>query len=209
MTIKEVKSFLEGFFSEKVLLENILASSEVREVEKGEILIDIGEEIQFTPILIEGSIKIVREDQEEKEYLLYFLEAGNTCAMSLGTTFCAVQSTIRAIADTDATILMIPAIKTEEWLAFQEWRNFIFNSYSFRINEFFDIIDTLTLKKMDERIFLYLEEKSKIQKTKNIEVTHAEIASDLSTSRVVISRILKVLEKEGKINLNRNNITLC
>ena len=159
------------------------------------------------PLLIHGAIKILREDENGDEFLLYFLERGDTCAMTLTCCMGQHKSKIRAVAETDGEMLMIPVEKMEEWLTkYKTWRNFVFESYNVRLNEMLEAIDTLAFKNLDERIFKYLSDKVKVLGTTDIANTHQEIASEIHTSRVVVSRLLKGLELQGKIKLHRNKI---
>ena len=128
-----------------------------------------------------------------------------TMACCLGET----KSEIRAMAETKGTVVMIPINKMEEWLGkYKSWRNFVFNSYNNRLKEMLSAIDNLAFMNMDERLLKYLNEKVKINNSNEIHNTHQEIAYDLHTSRVVISRLLKALENKGKIKLNRSSIIL-
>ena len=156
-----------------------------------------------------NAIKILREDNDGDELLLYFLEKGDTCAMTLTCCIGQTKSEIRAIAETDATLIMIPIQKMEEWAGkYKSWRKFVFESYHNRLNEMFSIIDSIAFLKMDERLLKYLKEKSRISRNLTIHNTHQEIAYELHTSRVVISRLLKKLENLGKIKLHRNHILI-
>src|SRR5574343_108444 len=110
------------------------------------------------------------------------------------------KSKIRSVAETDGEILMNPDEKMEEWLTkYKTWRNFVFESYNIRLNEMLEAIDALAFKNLDERIFKYLSDKVKVLGTTEITNTHQEIASEMHTSRVVVSRLLKGLELKGKI----------
>ncbi|EEI91677.1 cyclic nucleotide-binding domain protein [Sphingobacterium spiritivorum ATCC 33300] len=176
---------------------------------KADILIDAGQYIKVMPLLVEGAIRIMREDPWEGELLLYFLEKGDTCAMTLACCLGDKKSEIKAVAETDALVAMIPVSKMEEWLAkYSSWRNFVFTSYNRRMEEMLGAIDQLAFHKMDVRILHYLEEITKINNTRSINKSHQEIADALNTSRVVVSRILKVYENEGKVRLNRSTIDL-
>jgi CRP/FNR family transcriptional regulator len=177
--------------------------------DEGDLLIEIGQYIKQMPLLINGAIKILREDKVEGELLLYFLEKGDTCAMTLACCLGDTKSEIRAVAETRGTVAMIPIGKMEEWLGkYKSWRNFVFSSYNKRLSEMLSAIDNLAFMKMDERLLNYLREKAKVNQSSLIANTHQEIAYELNTSRVVVSRLLKALENEGIIKLNRNIIQL-
>lgn len=194
---------------EKELLDEIVEVSKIVSIKKDDVLMDIGKYIKSMPLLISGAIKIMREDFDEGELLLYFLERGDTCAMTLACCMGDKKSEIRAIAENDGVVAMIPVGKMEEWMGkYKSWRAFVFESYNSRFNELLSAIDNIAFMKMDERLLNYLHEKSKIENTKIINKTHKEIAYELNSSRVVISRLLKALENEGTVKLNRNTIEI-
>lgn len=207
--MKELLHKTYGFIYEEKLIEEIATVSLLRDFEEGDILIDFGDYIKKMPLLIEGAIKILREDFDEGELLLYFIEKGDTCAMTMACCMGETKSEIRAVAETKGKVIMIPVYKMEEWLGkYKSWRNYVFNSYNNRLKEMLNAIDNLAFMNMDERLITYLQDKSKILHSKEIHTTHQEIAYDLHTSRVVISRLLKALEKEEKIKLHRASIEL-
>ncbi|WP_299113117.1 Crp/Fnr family transcriptional regulator [uncultured Winogradskyella sp.] len=207
ISIELLKPFNYLFDSE--IIENITKVSFLRTYNKTDIIIDIGQELNFIPLLIKGNIKVLREDNNGDELLLYVLESGDTCAMSLTCCMSKSVSKIRAVADEDVTVVMIPLENMRSWFNSNEsWRDFILQSYQVRFDEMLETIDTLAFMKMDERLFKYLKDKVKLSASTDLKITHQEIAEDLHTSRVVISRLLKQLEKELKIKLGRNQIKI-
>lgn len=207
--MKDLLKETYGFVFEDALIEEIAAVSLLKDFKEGDILIDFGDFIKKMPLLINGAIKILREDFDEGELLLYFIEKGDTCAMTMACCMGETKSEIRAVAETNGQVIMIPVQKMEEWLGkYKSWRNYVFNSYNSRMKEMLSAIDSLAFMNMDERLWHYLLEKSKINNSKEISGTHQEIAYDLHTSRVVISRLLKALENAGKIRLHRASIEL-
>jgi CRP/FNR family transcriptional regulator len=196
-----------GHLFEDELLEEISRVGTFKEVPEGYKLMEIGQYIKSMPLLIDGAIKIMRDDDDGDELLLYFLERGDTCAMTLSCCLGDTKSEIRAIAELDTKLIMIPVEKMEEWTAkYKSWRNFVFESYHNRLMEMFETIDSIAFLKMDERLLKYLLDKVKITNSETIRATHQEIAHELHTSRVVVSRLLKTLENQGRIELFRNNI---
>jgi len=207
--MKELLQKTYGYIFEDKLIDEIAETSTLRDFKEGDILIDFGDSIRKMPLLISGAIKILREDFDEGELLLYFIEKGGTCAMTMACCLGETKSEIRAVAETKGTVVMIPVSKMEEWLGkYKSWRTFVFNSYNNRLKEMLSAIDNLAFMNMDERLLNYLKEKVKINNSNEINNTHQEIAYDLHTSRVVISRLLKALENKGKIKLNRSSIIL-
>ena len=192
---------------------NLLAEIEnigtIREVKKGDILVDLGEQIKFIPLIVKGSVKVVREDENGDELLLYFVDYGNTCAMTLNCCMENTKSEIRAICEIDTTLIMIPSNYMDRWLSqYKSWRVFIFNNFQSRLNELLKAVDSVTFLKLDERLERYLNEKVLLLKNKTLKITHLEIATDLNSSRVVISRLLKKMEKNGMLYLGRNTIQI-
>lgn len=196
-----------GSLFEKSLIEEINQVGTLREVPEGFMLIDFGQYIKSMPLLVSGAIKILREDSDGNELLLYFLEQGETCAMTLSCCLGQTKSEIRAIAEIDTKLIMIPIQKMEEWTGkYRSWRNFVFESYHNRLMEMLSSIDSIAFLRMDERLLKYLKDKVAVTHDSLLHTTHKEIAYDLHTSRVVISRLLKSLENNGTIKLNRNSI---
>ncbi|MFV0566492.1 MAG: Crp/Fnr family transcriptional regulator [Flavobacteriaceae bacterium] len=198
-----------GYLFEDALLNEINNSGTFKDIPEGFQLIDVNDYIKSMPLLISGAIKILREDSKGDELLLYFIERGDTCAMTLSCCMGQKKSEIRAIAETPTRLVMVPVEKMAEWMAkYKSWQNFILQSYHDRMTELLEAIDTIAFLNMNERLFKYLKDKAMVNHNDIINVTHQEIAFDLHTSRVVISRLLKVLENEGKIELYRNSIKI-
>lgn len=207
-SLELLKNSYSGIF-EIELIKEIAEVANIKSFKENEVLIDFGNYIKSIPLLLSGAIRVMREDRDEGELLLYFLEKGDTCAMSLACCVGHKKSEIRAIAENDVQVAMIPASKMEEWMSkYHSWRIFVLESHSNRFNELLNALDSLAFKHMDERLYDYLLESSQINNSKIINKTHQEIAYTLNTSRVVISRLLKALENEGKIKLNRNQIII-
>lgn len=189
------------------LLEEIADVGYYRKVQEDTVIMEIGDTIEYMPLLLSGSIKIMREDEEGNELLLYYLEVGDTCAMTLNCCLRKSKSQIRAVAEMFTELIMIPIHKMQDWIArYESWQAFVFESYNTRLNEMLEAIDNLAFHNMEERLYKYLVNKAFISKSSNIVVTHFQIATELNSSRVVISRLLKKLERDGKIKLHRNLI---
>lgn len=196
-----------GYLFEPELLDEIEKAGKLVKVSQGDLMMDIGQQINAMPLLFDGAIKILTEDEDGDELLLYFIEVGDTCAMTFSCCMGAGRSEIRAIAETDSEMLMIPIEKMDDWMArYRTWRAFILESYHERLSELLETIDTLAFMNMDDRLLKYLRDKAMVTHDDMIYTTHRDIAQDLHTSRVVVSRLLKGMEREGKIELQRNQI---
>ena len=194
---------------EKELLNEIVDIGIYKSFKKDELLIDIGDEMTHIPLITKGIVKISREDQQQKEILLYFLERGDTCAISFVNCINQSKSMFRGVIESNVECILIPVTKIEDWLVnYRTWREFIIDSYHYRLVEMVEVIKSLTFLKLDDRLYKYLAKHVKLMRNKKLSITHHEIAEDLHTSRVVISRLLKTLERKGKIKLGRNNIKI-
>ncbi|MGV6832268.1 MAG: Crp/Fnr family transcriptional regulator [bacterium] len=206
--IQELKNSY-GHLFEGALINEILQVGTYKEVPAGFKLMEIGSYVKGMPLLVSGAIKVLREDKNGDELLLYYLEKGETCSMTMTCCMGQTKSEIRAIAETDTKLIMIPIQKMEVWTSkYKSWRNFVFESYHNRLNEMLHTMDSIAFDNMDERLLNYLKEKARINNDNIIHSTHQEIAYELHSSRVVISRLLKKLENLGSIELHRNYIEI-
>ena len=192
---------------EKRLINEIAQNGVYKTYKKGEMLIDIGDEMTHIPLILKGLVKILREDQHEDEILLYFLEECDTCAISFVNCINQSKSMFRASVEEDVECILFPVNKIEEWITkYKTWRVFLIDSYHNRLMEMVDSIRSLAFLNLDDRIYKYLVKQVDIKNSEKLYITHQEIANDLHTSRVVVSRLLKSLEHVGKIKLGRNKI---
>ena len=206
MTTEELKAALPNFADPK-LLQAILDKGQIMNLEPGKVMMEPGQFIKMVPIVLEGSIKIMRVDEEGKELFLYYLDAGETCALSLTCCTAAKPSEIKAVVEERTTIIAIPVAVHEQFSdEFRQWKDFVANTYQNRFQEMLVALDAVAFKRMDERLMRYIVTKMKQHKSNELNTTHQEIANELGTSREVISRLLKVLEKKKWIELGRNVI---
>ncbi len=207
-----IQEKLSDYYSEifeKELLDEIVDFGVFRRMKSGEILIDIGDEMSHVPVILNGAVKIIREDKKGDEIVLYFLEKGDTCAISFVNCIHRSKSMFRGITEKETEAVFIPVEKVDDWLKkYETWRHFIIDSYHMRLIEMVESIDALAFMKLDDRLHKFLTDKVKIMKNNVLIITHQEIADDLNTSRVVVSRLLKQLENEGKIKIRRNRIII-
>ncbi|MCO6493194.1 MAG: Crp/Fnr family transcriptional regulator [Phaeodactylibacter sp.] len=195
--------------AERPLQEEIAQVGKVMHFKAGEMIMDFGSYVKIVPLIIEGSIKVSREDEEGNELFLYYLQPGETCSMSFTCCMMNKKSEIRTVAEEDTTIIGIPTRYMDEWMSrYPSWKNFVMLSYDNRMLELIRTIDSIAFKKMDERLLDYLEKKAEANNSRTINATHQEIAYDLNASREAVSRLLKQLEKEGAVELGRNRIEL-
>jgi len=198
-----------GYVLEEALLDEMASVAKIRETATDEIIVHVGDHLQMIPIVIEGSIKISREKEDGEEILLYYIEGGDTCAMSLQCCTRKIDSQIKATSMEPSLLLMFPSEYMERWLdQYKTWRQFILDSYHTRMLELMESIDAIAFMNLDQRLLKYLSDQAKILGSLEIHLTHQQVADDLHSSRVVISRLLKQLETKGEIKLARNKIIL-
>ena len=191
---------------EQPLLDEILRHSTIRRVREGDEVLRTGQYIRSTILLLSGLLKVYRQDEEGNEFLMYYLEPGNACALSMMCSARNEQSQIMAKAVDASEVLLIPSHLSEQWLArYKSWHNFVIASYRQRFEELLQTLDSIAFKALDERLLFYLKRHVKVS-GKEIRLSHQHIADDLNSSREVISRLLKKLEQTGAITLHRSYI---
>jgi CRP/FNR family transcriptional regulator len=204
--IESLKSHYGDLFEDE-LLKDIASQGQKKTVKEGFALMEIGQTVTHMPLILSGAIKILQEDKEGNDLLLYFIERGDTCAMTLNCCLGNAKSEIRAIAEIDTEIVLLPIHLMDVWTAkYSSWRKFVFESYHVRFSELIHAIDNIAFSNMDERLKKYLQDLVKVHQSNTLHLTHQSIAFDLHTSRVVISRLLKKLENKGAIELHRSSI---
>ena len=198
-----------GYIFEDDLIAEISSVSKFKKASPEEVVISIGDTIQYMPLLLKGAIKVSRVDAKGNEVFLYHLEKGDTCAMSLTCCLGNKKSSIIALAEEDTELLLIPANYLNDWLCkYSSWKSFIFDSYNLRLNEMLEVIDSLAFMNMDERLLKLLKDKCMVLGVRTLEITHQQIAQELNSSREVISRLLKKMEQQNLVKLARNKIEL-
>lgn len=187
-------------------LKNI---GEVRKLKESDILFEENSAIRAIPIILKGSIKVYQSDDEYKEMLLYYLKEGDTCIMSFLNGLYNESNTLKAVANEESEVLLLPVQKLGMLTKkHPEWIDYIFRIYHQRFNELLEVVNAVAFKKMDERLLQFITKRADVTHHKTIKITHEELASELGTARVVISRLLKKMEKEGLVELGRNKVTL-
>ena len=170
----------------------------------GDIIIEPNKYIKVIPILLKGTIKVIRETNEGNELILYYIKPGQSCAVSLSTSLMNKLSNIKAIAEEKVELIAIPSSTSVKWYdSYASWRMFVLRTMDNRYDEIINALDSVAFKKIDERLMDYLKAKTEAVQSNILNITHQEIANELSTSREVISRSLKQLEQKGILKLFR------
>lgn len=194
---------------ERGLIDEIEKLGKIIDVRAGEIIFDVGSLVRFVPIVISGTVKVTRPDDDGRELLLYYLTPGDSCAMTFTCCMRQFPSEIKAVAEDDSKLLMLPTSATDDWIVkYPTWKSFALRTIRDRFIEMLKTIDQIAFQNLDERLVSYLKDKSIATGSIVLNISHEQIAGDLATSRVVISRLLKKLENDGKILLYRNQIRI-
>lgn len=195
--------------NDEALIQDILENGKLHTCNNEETIISPGAYIKMVPLIVYGSIRISRLDNDGKEVYLYHLHPGQTCAISLNCCMSMKPSEITAIAEEETEFVSIPVMLLDEWtVKHKAWRNFMFETYRERFHELIETIDNIAFHKLDDRLVKFLSDQSKASKSKTLNITHQQIANSLGSSREVISRLLKQLERDGKVKLGRNEVSL-
>lgn len=194
---------------EKALQEELLSKSEFRFFKAGEQLMRTGQYFKSTLLIVEGLVKVYREDEQGNEFFMYYLEPGQACALSMICALKAETSQIMAKAVKDTQVITIPLQYMDSWMAqYKSWYHFVLETYRTRFEEMLITIDHIAFRAMDERLLFYLKRHQETLQTNLIPISHQEIADELNSSREVISRLLKKMEQLGKVKLHRNAVEI-
>jgi len=192
-----------------LLKKEVDEAGQVRSFPAGTVIVNFNAYISSIPIILSGSIKVIRTDEEGREILLYYIKPGESCIMSFLAGMHNDTSKIKAIVEEDVELLLIPIDKAKQWIKeFPEWTDFIFNLYQKRFEELLEVVNAIAFQKADMRLMNLLNQKSKLFNSKEIKVTHQQLADETGLSREAVSRVLKQMENEGLVSITRNKILL-
>jgi CRP/FNR family transcriptional regulator len=197
-----------SIFNDAKLVAEIDANSRRKSVHKEDVLISTGDEIVFVPLVMKGCLRIMRQDHDGREVFLYHIYPGQTCAMSLTCCQTGKSSMVKAVAEDDTDVLLIPVRYMEEWFKYPEWKAFVNNTFNNRFSDLLQVIDLIAFNNMDKQLLHYLQQRAKANQTQALVITHQQIADELHTHREAISRLLRTLEQKGMVKLGRNTIEL-
>jgi CRP/FNR family transcriptional regulator, anaerobic regulatory protein len=194
---------------EDQLIGEIEEQGEFKTFPANEILMRKGQYIRSTMLVLNGLIKVYREDDDGNEFLMYYLKPGEACALSLVCAAKHEASPIMAKTVVETEVMMVPVDIMSDWMSkFKSWYQFVIETYRSRFDELLVTLDNVAFRSMDERLEFYLKRAKDAQQTTLLNISHQEIAQELNTSREVISRLLKKMEQKGLVGLHRNAIEL-
>jgi CRP/FNR family transcriptional regulator len=188
------------------ILQEIHKVTQWKSYREGQSVMEIGSEILGVPLVVKGSLKISREDDQGRELLLYYLRSGDVCALSFSCCMVRQRSEVRAIAEEETLLCIVPLDRAEKWLLeYPQWKSLVMLGFRSRFLELLDTLDSLAFSSMDQRLWNWLRDKA-AHHGNPVTKTHQEIADELHTSREVVSRLLKQMERKGMVELGRNRI---
>lgn len=197
------------FKSSPELVEKLYQFGVQKNYAAGSIILDENAHIRSIPIVTKGTMKVIRTEEDGREILLYYIKAGESCIMSFLGGLHHETSKVKAEVEEDAEILFIPVDKVSLFIKeYPEWLDYIFRLYHKRFEELLEIVNAIAFKKVDERLLALLRKKVELTQSETIQITHEQLANELGTARVVVSRLLKQLEDNGTVQLGRNKIVL-
>ncbi len=200
---------IEDLKKNPALRQKIESIGVIKFIKQDEVILREDAYINSIPILLSGLLKITRSDVEGKDLLMYYVEPGESCVMSMLGGLYNEKSHIKATAEENSELLLIPIAESEKWIKeFPEWSIYFFRIFQRRFEELLNVVESLAYQKMDVRLLQHLQKKSQLNQSKIIITTHQHLAEELGTVREVVSRVLKMMEKEGLVQLSRNKITL-
>lgn len=197
------------FKSSPLIREKLATVGFAKTFAEGDIILNENAYIKAIPIVTKGSIRVMRTDDEGREILLYYIKAGESCIMSFLGGLHHDTSKVKAIVEEESEILFIPVDKVNLLIKeFPEWLDYIFRLYHKRFEELLEVVNAIAFKKLDERLLNFIKKKCQVTGSQTLQMTHEQLANDLGTARVVVSRLLKQMEEIGLVELGRNKIVL-
>ncbi len=192
-----------------LLKDEVTAYGQLKTFPAGSVILQEDSYIKAIPLVLNGSLKVMRTDKDGHEILLYYITPGESCIMSFLGGIHNETSKIKAVVEEDAEILFIPVEKASEWVKkFPEWSDFIFKLYHKRFEELLTAVNAIAFQKLDMRLLQLLKQKAELYQTKELKITHQQLADELGTAREAVSRVIKQMENEGLVILSRNKVTL-
>ncbi|NCD67793.1 Crp/Fnr family transcriptional regulator [Mucilaginibacter agri] len=192
-----------------ILEEELRANSQLKTLPAETVMMQSNSYIRSIPVVLSGSMRVIGEDEDGREILLYYIKPGESCIMSFLAGIHEDTSKVKLVVEEDSEVLMLPIAKASEWIkVYPEWADFIFKLYHRRFEELLDVINAVAFQKLDDRIVTLLKRKASVYGSNEFSITHQQLAEELGTTREVISRLLKQMEKQELITLSRNKIIL-
>jgi CRP/FNR family transcriptional regulator, anaerobic regulatory protein len=194
---------------EPELIEALKQHGELKSFSEDDLLMKTNQNIRSTVLVLEGLLKVYREDDEGGEYFMYYLNPGNACALSLVCASKQETSSVMVRAASDTTVLALPVKLLDEWMhVYKSWYYFVLATYRSRFEELLSTIDQVAFRNLDERIIFYLRRHQQVLGSNIVSIPFTKIAAELNSSREVISRLMKKLSEKGYIRMHKSHFEI-
>ena len=195
-------------FTEPGFQEELMKHGQLLCFNKGDVIVREGQYVKFLPIVLSGAIRVFQQS-EDREILLYYVRAHETCTMSLAAAYFNNKSTSHGVVAEPTEILIFPAELIDQWqLKYPTWNRFVMEMFRTRYDQLINSFQRVVFEHIDVRLLEYLRNAGHKGESQFINLSHQQLADELGTTRVVISRILKEFERQEKIKLFRGRIEL-
>jgi CRP/FNR family transcriptional regulator, anaerobic regulatory protein len=187
-------------------LRDEISETEILEFKSGTVILREHQYIKVIPLILEGSVKLRKTNENGREIVFYHISPGQSCILSITSCLNGKESQAEAVVEDKTRLIGLDAAKVRDWMdRFPGWRKFVVSLYYDRMTELMTLVDLITFKSVDQRLFKYLSDRA----VNNIvEITHQKLAGEIGTAREVISRLLKQMEKDNLIVLERGRIII-
>jgi CRP/FNR family transcriptional regulator len=187
------------------LRKEVLSSLQSLHFEHGKILFRAGDPCQGLPLVLNGTVKVQMTGLSGHSIVLYRMGADDICTLSIGCLMTGDGFRAEAVVEEDAEVFMVPRGLFDRLMdQSADFRLGIMESYGRRLNDLMLLVEEVAFRRMDERLAHWLETRAV---EGSIRITHQELAVELGTAREVVSRLLKELERQGKLRLSRGCIS--
>jgi CRP/FNR family transcriptional regulator, anaerobic regulatory protein len=204
-----VKNNFQQLASSTSLTQEIDDIGFIDSFKKNTVILKEKSYVKVIPLVVSGLIKIYKEEENGHEVLLYYIKPGETCIVSVMAAEKDEKVNVKGVVEEDCTVILIPKHKLYNLRKnYPKWNLYIYEQFNDKFDEVIDMVKVLTFSNKEKRLEDYLIKKASLNSSKVVKKSHQEIANELGSSREVISRLLKKLEKEGKIELSLRNIKI-
>jgi CRP/FNR family transcriptional regulator, anaerobic regulatory protein len=185
-------------------MEEMLAAAVVKTVPKGTVLFDENSPCQAFPMVLDGSVRVVKSAPSGRELQLYRVLPGESCILSTGCMMGNASYSATGIAESELTLVALPPHLFHKLLSEHvPFRNYVFGLFTERITELMQLVEAVAFHKLDQRLAGLLLGKGKV-----VHATHQQIADELGSVREIVSRLLKTFAERGLVALGREEIEL-
>ena len=184
-------------------LNTLLRPQAVMQVPAGTMIFAEHQPCQGFPLLLEGSIKVVKQSSSGRELMLYRVASGGSCIITSSCLLGHSPYNARGITEEETDILLLPRPVFDELLAYPPFRRFVFELFSERLSELMQLVEEVAFRKLDQRLAALLLGKGRVVRT-----THQQLADELGSVREIVSRLLKGFADQGCVALGREQIEI-